>query len=149
MKQKEARKDLAQPETKYGEDITYCRDTECPLKNTCHRFALDIFGSCFMNTPRNKSDTTKQLCGFYWPKENKEEVLDKKVNEVYKPEHYTSGEMQCWDAIKASMTKEAFCGYLKGNVQKYIWRYEKKDNPAQDLEKALVYLNKLIEEFKE
>lgn len=57
--------------------------------------------------------------------------------------------MQCWDAIKASMTKEAFCGYLKGNVQKYIWRYEKKDNPAQDLEKALVYLNKLIEEFKE
>ena|GEM_PF-832842 len=75
MKLKEARKDSVQLETKYGEDITYCNDVECPLKNTCGRFALDIFGVYFTNTPRNKSDTTKQFCGFYWPKENKEEVL--------------------------------------------------------------------------
>lgn len=75
MKQKEARKDSVQPEIKYGEDITYCRDTECSLKNTCHRFALDIFGSYFMNTPRDMSDNTLPVCGFYWPKENKEEVL--------------------------------------------------------------------------
>lgn len=70
-----------------------------------------------------------------------------KEDRVNHPSHYTSGGMQCWDAIKASMTNEAFCGYLKGNVIKYLWRYEKKDNPIEDLNKAGAYLNKLIEEF--
>lgn len=68
---------------------------------------------------------------------------------VNHPDHYISGGMQCWDAIKASMTHEAFCGYLKGNVQKYIWRYEKKVAPVEDLHKAAVYLNKLIEELND
>ena len=27
---------------------------------------------------------------------------------------------------QASMTPEAFKGYLKGTVQKYMWRYEEK-----------------------
>lgn len=67
---------------------------------------------------------------------------------VNHPDHYTSGGLQCWDAIEASMTHEAFCGYLKGNVQKYIWRYEKKVAPVEDLRKAAVYLNKLIEEVE-
>ena len=49
-----------------------------------------------------------------------------KEDRVNHPSHYTSGGMQCWDAIKASMTNEAFCGYLKGNVIKYLWRYEKR-----------------------
>lgn len=75
MKQKEVIKDLVQPETKYGEDIIFCRDTECPLKNTCRRFALDIFGRYLMNNTRNKSDVTLPVCGFYCSKENKEEVL--------------------------------------------------------------------------
>ena len=44
------------------------------------------------------------------------------------------------------MTPEAFHGYLKGNVQKYMWRYEKKVNPAEDLKKAQWYLARLIEE---
>ena len=37
---------------------------------------------------------------------------------VNSPSHYASGEIECIDAIKASMTPEAFAGYLKGNVQK-------------------------------
>ena len=44
------------------------------------------------------------------------------------------------------MTHEAFCGYLKGNVQKYLWRYEKKAAPVEDLKKASWYLTRLIEE---
>ena len=65
---------------------------------------------------------------------------------VNSPSHYASGEIECIDAIKASMTPEAFTGYLKGNVQKYMWRYEKKVNPAEDLKKAQWYLARLIEE---
>ena len=42
------------------------------------------------------------------------------------------------------MTKEAYRGYLKGNVLKYVWRYEKK-NGVEDLEKAQWYLKRLID----
>ncbi|WP_368869244.1 DUF3310 domain-containing protein [Proteus terrae] len=57
------------------------------------------------------------------------------TDNVNNPPHYASGDIECIDAIKASMTKEAFLGYLKGNIQKYVWRYEKKINPVQDLKR--------------
>lgn len=65
---------------------------------------------------------------------------------VNRPSHYTAGGIECIDAIKASMSTEAFLGFLKGNVQKYMWRYEKKVAPVEDLKKAQWYLSKLIEE---
>lgn len=64
---------------------------------------------------------------------------------VNHPSHYADAAIECIEAIEASMTKEAFCGYLKGNVQKYMWRYEKKINPVEDLKKAIWYNTKLIE----
>lgn len=64
---------------------------------------------------------------------------------VNSPSHYNSGGIECIEAIEQSMTEEAFKGYLKGNVQKYMWRYEMKGKPAEDLKKARWYLNKLIE----
>ena len=67
---------------------------------------------------------------------------------VNHPSHYTSGEIECIDAIKASMSKEAFCGFLKGNVQKYLWRYEKKVNPAEDIKKAGWYRDRLEKELQ-
>ena len=63
---------------------------------------------------------------------------------VNQPSHYNKGGVECIDAIQSSMTHEAFCGYLKGNVQKYMWRYENKGG-VESLEKAQWYLNKLIE----
>lgn len=67
---------------------------------------------------------------------------------VNHPSHYTNGDIECIDAIKASMGKDQFCGYLKGNIIKYVWRYELKEKPVQDLEKAQWYLNRLILETK-
>lgn len=66
---------------------------------------------------------------------------------VNNPSHYASGDIECIDAIKASMTREAFLGYLKGNIQKYMWRYEKKVNPIEDVKKARWYMNKLVDEL--
>ena len=40
----------------------------------------------------------------------------------------------------------AFRGYLKGNIEKYMWRYEYKKG-LQDLLKAQWYLNRLIHEI--
>lgn len=68
---------------------------------------------------------------------------------VNQPQHYASGDIECIDAIRASMTKEAFCGYLKGNVQKYMWRYEKKINPVEDIKKARWYSERLIKELED
>ncbi len=66
---------------------------------------------------------------------------------VNKPSHYNSGGIECIYAIQESMSNIAYKGYLKGNIQKYLWRYETKHphNPQQDLKKAQWYLNKLIE----
>ena len=58
---------------------------------------------------------------------------------VLHPSHYASADIECIDAIRASMTPEEFAGYCKGNVMKYIWRYKHK-NGLEDLEKASVYL---------
>lgn len=62
---------------------------------------------------------------------------------VKHPSHYTSGGIECIEAIKESMCTIAYKGYLKGNVMKYMWRYEDK-NGLEDLEKARVYLDWLI-----
>lgn len=43
------------------------------------------------------------------------------------------------------MSSDAFKGYLKGNVMKYVWRYENKGK-LEDLQKANVYLGWLIKE---
>lgn len=64
---------------------------------------------------------------------------------INNPEHYTSGDIECIDAIKASMGRRAFLGYLKGNALKYLWRYERKEG-SNSLEKAGVYIEWLIRE---
>ena len=68
-----------------------------------------------------------------------------KSDNVNHPAHYAGhGGVECIEAIRASMSAEAFAGYCKGNVLKYLWRYQEKGG-AEDLEKAKWYLNKLIE----
>ena len=67
---------------------------------------------------------------------------------VNSPIHYASGSVECIDAIEASMTRDEFLGYLKGNLIKYTWRYRDKGG-VQDLQKANWYLTKLIEQWEE
>jgi len=62
---------------------------------------------------------------------------------VNHPSHYTQNGIECIEAIEASMSPEAFRGFAKGNVMKYVWRYEQK-NGLEDLRKAKWYLKLLI-----
>lgn len=57
-------------------------------------------------------------------------------------QHYKLS-IEPWDYIIANDL-----GYLEGNIVKYVSRYKAK-NGLQDLEKALHYLEKLIETEKE
>jgi hypothetical protein len=70
------------------------------------------------------------------------EELDEAVDVVNKPQHYNTGNIECIEAIQESMSAEAFKGYLKGNCLKYLWRYDYKGKPSEDLEKAGWYLNR-------
>lgn len=73
---------------------------------------------------------------------------DEKVEEdlVNHPNHYTSGGIECIDAIAASMTPIEYAGFLKGQILKYVWRYRLKGKLTQDLKKARFYLDRLIQE---
>lgn len=61
---------------------------------------------------------------------------------------YNPEKVKVTEAIQASMGDEAFRGLLKGNTMRYLWRYEKKGKPLEDLKKARWYLNRLIGEVE-
>jgi len=67
---------------------------------------------------------------------------------VESPVHYNTGSVECIEAIKASMSYTEFKGYLKGNAMKYLWRYDYKGKPVEDLKKAQWYLARLTEEVE-
>ena len=67
------------------------------------------------------------------------------VDMVNNPPHYNQTGIECIHAISAA-TDNGFKYYLQGNVMKYLWRFDYKDKPLEDLQKAQWYLEKLIEE---
>ena len=75
------------------------------------------------------------------------EVVDV-VDVVNSPSHYKSGGIEAIEGIEASMGPEAYAGYLKGSVMKYLWRYEKKGKPIEDLKKARWFLDRLIQKVE-
>lgn len=66
---------------------------------------------------------------------------------VNHPAHYTGGDIECIDAIKAALG-ERYEGYLQGNAMKYLWRYRLKGKPYEDLQKAAWYVARLAEEVR-
>lgn len=78
-----------------------------------------------------------------WGKLGQEEA---QFDPVEKPKHYTKGTFECIDVLRETMSHTAYCGFLEGNVKKYLWRWRDK-NGVEDLKKAQWYLNKLIDSF--
>ncbi len=62
--------------------------------------------------------------------------------------HYKDKAVQPWAAMEAWMTPDEFRGFLKGNAIKYLAREHSKGG-LQDLKKAMHYMKKLIETYKE
>ena len=67
---------------------------------------------------------------------------------VQRPAHYASGGVECIDAIKAALQGETdpFVAYLRGNAIKYLWRTGKKVDAVQDLQKAVWYIERAVQE---
>lgn len=66
---------------------------------------------------------------------------------VNHPNHYTSGSIECIDALEAMIEswEDPVTAFLAAQTVKYIWRLPFKENPVQDAEKAEWYLKRLRE----
>ena len=67
------------------------------------------------------------------------------VDMVNSPAHYNQSCIECIAAIQAALGPN-FKYYLQGNIMKYLWRFDYKGKPLEDLEKAQWYLNTLLED---
>ena len=63
---------------------------------------------------------------------------------VSRPYHYASGDIECIDAMIAAKGLEKVEAFCELNAFKYIWRCDKK-NGTEDLEKARWYIDKAID----
>ena len=66
---------------------------------------------------------------------------------VNRPAHYNKGDIECLDAIRSALGDDGFKAYCRGASLKYLWRCEYKhpENPGQDIQKAIFYLNRYLE----
>ena len=72
---------------------------------------------------------------------------DVKPDPVNHPAHYTSGGIECIDAMQAAFGDEAVKDFCLCNAFKYLWRHREKGG-LEDLKKARRYLNRLIREME-
>lgn len=68
------------------------------------------------------------------------------MNDAINPSHYKSEcSLECYQAMIMVLGVEGFIHFCLGNAFKYMWRYQNKGKPKEDLEKSNWYLNKAIE----
>lgn len=70
-----------------------------------------------------------------------------KPDVVNRPAHYTSGGIECINAMQAAFGVEAVKDFCLCNAFKYLWRHRNK-NGVEDLKKAQWYLGRLIAEME-
>ena len=86
-----------------------------------------------------------QYYELFYSKPNEKGPKDDVINH---PNHYTAYSREVIDTMQGDMTPEEFTGYLKGNIIKYISRYQGK-NGVEDLNKAIWYVTKLRDVVKD
>ena len=105
-----------------------------PVTTAASPDTIQIFGAAM-------TECKDGVCPVPWAV--KEEAPVVQEDEVNHPPHYTDGEIECIEAIEASLTPEEFRGYCKGNLMKYNWR-ERLKGGTKSLKKAQWYLDRLI-----
>ena len=93
------------------------------------------------NMPANKF---KDYFNYYNEDTNKSSY-DIREELVNNPKHYNQSGIECIEAIQAALGPN-FKYYLQGNIMKYMWRFDYKGKPIEDLQKAQWYLNTLLED---
>ena len=74
---------------------------------------------------------------------------ENKPDMVSHPKHYTQGDIECIDALKAATVgKRGIEAVCVSNVINYLWRYEEK-NGIDDVRKSKWYIERLLKELEE
>lgn len=128
---------------KYCDSITDC--SECAIKGnmlTCYG-NYDVF-------PEEIKKNYEIIFG-NTSKTNEDKAESKTEDMVNHPSHYTSGGVECIDAITAALSKydDPVDSWLVGQVIKYLWRAPLKGKYDEDIYKAQFYLNRLVEKIRE
>ena len=89
---------------------------------------------------RTAEDEEKLMDEYYTKK-----LSDTNTDMVNSPSHYNQSGIECIAAIQAALGPN-FKYYLQGNIMKYLWRFDYKGKPLEDLQKAQWYLNTLMED---
>jgi hypothetical protein len=83
-----------------------------------------------------------------YPQDVQEAKAEAQQDLIDHPSHYAKADIpsgiECWDWYELAMTEEEFIGHMKGNVLKYVFRAGRKEDGAQDLEKAGAYLKRWL-----
>ena len=81
---------------------------------------------------------------------NEEVEMDENIPDMVNHlQHYTQGDIECIDALKAATVgKRGIEAVCVANVIKYLWRYEEK-NGVEDVRKAKWYIERLLKELEE
>ncbi len=61
------------------------------------------------------------------------------TDEILHPLHYTRGDIESIDAIRAALGEPGFTDYCRGSVIKYLFRAEHKGDLGGDLKKAAFF----------
>jgi len=106
---------------------------QCSIHNTTfHSFCPDCMTQSTTKFGAGPSDS-------YYPPGDKNDMVNS-------PAHYIKGDIECIDAIAEAVKQlrgmEAMC---TGNAIKYLWRWRYK-NGTEDLEKAIWYIRRMIDE---
>lgn len=92
-------------------------------------------------------NTTEKKASIKWntrAEESKAESSTTAPNNVNHPSHYETNGVECIVAMEAAQGADAVQDFCICNAFKYIWRHKHK-NGAEDIKKAVWYLNKWLE----
>ena len=144
---KQGKKEATRQE-KINKVARFCAATDCGNCKAEHMCADVGYGTVFFRW-REASETTldAMLAAI--------DAADKPAtppasDPVNHPSHYTTGGIECIDALESMMRgyTNTVQGSLAWQVVKYIWRAPLKGNMTQDLDKAKFYLCRLIAKVK-
>lgn len=64
--------------------------------------------------------------------------------------HYAQGTaLDPWEIMRQKFTPEEYRGYMKGNILKYLMRFDHKGTPLQDLRKIEDHVKELISHYEQ
>ena len=122
----------------------YC--SNCAIKNRC---TSDFIATIYEKAENINSNS---LLNSYDIEKNYEIIFGKADEDmVNHPSHYTSGGVECIDAITSALSsyEDSVDSWLVGQVIKYLWRAPLKGKYDEDIKKAQFYLNRLVEKIDE